>query len=219
MSIKRKRKRYRLRRQVKKTAGILAGFALLCAGFSVLFVLLKEPEYATQGIELESVGEIPVLTQYIGEGRQNRPGILREIRWIVIHETDNFASSADAQHHSDYLATNTEDVNSWHYTVDENIIIHQLPDEEVGWHAGDQMTENGGNMAGVGIEMCVNEGSDFEKTVDNAARLAAVLLDAYHLDIDALKRHHDFSGKNCPAHFYKDEDWQQFVQLVKNYMN
>ena len=73
-------------------------------------------------------------------------------------------------------------------------------------------------MSGVGIEMCVNEGSDFKKTVDNTARLAAVLLNAYELDIDALKRHHDFSGKNCPAHYYKDEDWRQFVELVKSYM-
>ena len=86
------------------------------------------------------------------------------------------------------------------------------------YEPGDQYTEHGGNMSGVGIEMCVNESSDFEKTVDNTARLAAVLLNAYNLDIDALKRHHDFSGKNCPAHYYKDEDWRQFVELVKSYM-
>lgn len=219
MSIQKKRKRYRLRKKVKQTAGILLGFACMCAVFTIVLLMLSEPRYATEGIVLERVDEIEVLTQYIPEGRQNRPGIHREIRWIVIHETDNFAKSADAQHHSDYLATNEDDVNSWHYTVDENIIIHQLPDEEVGWHAGDQQTEHGGNMSGVGIEMCVNEGSDFEKTVDNTARLAAVLLESYNLKIDALKRHHDFSGKNCPAHFYKEDDWQQFVELVKSYMN
>ncbi|MBP3400010.1 MAG: N-acetylmuramoyl-L-alanine amidase [Erysipelotrichaceae bacterium] len=218
MSIQKKRKRYRLRKRVKQTLGIFFGFGAVCTIFAMMFLYLSEPKYATEGIELNQVGSIEVLTQYIPEGRQNRPGILREIRWIVIHETDNFAKSADAQHHSDYLATNDTDVNSWHYTVDETIIIHQLPDEEVGWHAGDQMSEHGGNMSGIGIEMCVNEGSDFDRTVDNTAHLAAVLLESYHLKIDSLKRHHDFSGKNCPAHFYKEEDWQQFVELVKSYM-
>ena len=218
MSIQKKRKRYRLRKKVKKALAASAFLMLIASAAVAAYILTEKRDYATVGIELESVGEIPVLTQYIPEGRQNRPGILREIRWIVIHETDNFAKSADAQHHSDYLATNTEDVNSWHYTVDENVIIHQLPDEEVGWHAGDQMSEHGGNMSGVGIEMCVNKDSDFEKTVDNTARLAAVLLKEYKLGIDALKRHHDFSGKNCPAHYYEDEDWQQFVELVKSYM-
>lgn len=217
MSIQRKRKRYRMRKQAKLVFSLLFSALVVVCGWYFLFKV-EQKTYATVGIELESVGEIPVLTQYIPEGRQNRPGILRDIRWIVIHETDNFAKSADAQHHSDYLATNKDDVNSWHYTVGEDVIIHQLPDEEVGWHAGDQYTEHGGNMAGVGIEMCVNEGSDFEKTVDNTARLAAVLLNAYNLDIDALKRHHDFSGKNCPAHYYKEEDWKQFVELVKSYM-
>ncbi|MBE6108575.1 MAG: hypothetical protein E7192_08085 [Erysipelotrichaceae bacterium] len=218
MSIQKKRKRYRLRKKVRQTLGALAGFAAVCALMAIGLFLLSEPKYATEGVELECVGELPVLHQHIPEGRQNRPGILREIRWIVIHETDNFAKSADAQHHSDYLATNTEDVNSWHYTVDDQTIIHQLPDEEVGWHAGDQMSEHGGNMSGIGIEMCVNKESDFEKTVDNTARLAAVLLKEYNLKIDALKRHHDFSGKNCPAHYYKEEDWQHFVELVKSYL-
>ena len=217
MSIQRKRKRYRLRKQVKLILTIVLSLVMVLMGIFVI-LHLDTKTYATVGIQLEAVDEIPVLTQYIPEGRQNRPGILRDIRWIVIHETDNFAASADAQHHSDYLATNETDVNSWHYTVGEDVIIHQLPDEEVGWHAGDQTTEHGGNMAGVGIEMCVNAGSDFEKTVDNTARLAAVLLKAYDLDIDSLKRHHDFSGKNCPAHYYKEEDWQQFVELVKSYM-
>ena len=54
----------------------------------------------------------------------------------------------------------------------------QLPDQEVGWHAGDKMTENGGNMTGIGIELCVNEGNDFDKTMENAAALCAELMKA-----------------------------------------
>ena len=113
MSIQRKRKRYRLRKQVRLVFSILLSVVIIGCGWFVL-MNLNEREYATVGFELDAVDEIAVLTQYIPEGRQNRPDLNRDFRWIVIHETDNFAKSADAQHHSDYLATNKEDVNSWH---------------------------------------------------------------------------------------------------------
>ena len=35
-------------------------------------------------------------------------------------------------------------------------IYHHLPDDETAYHAGDGMEKNGGNMNGIGIEMCVN---------------------------------------------------------------
>ena len=166
---------------------------------------------------IEQVGDIAVIHAIIPEGNQNRSGILRDIRYIVIHETDNFTVSADAFRHAMYLNTNVNDINSWHYTVDDHSIYHHLPDEEVGWHAGDGQMDYGGNMAGVGIEMCVNQGNDFEKTLEHTARLTATLLQAYNLEIKDVKRHQDFSGKNCPAHLLDEKDWKQFLEQVKQY--
>ena len=51
-----------------------------------------------------------------------------------------------------------------------------MPDNETAYHAGDQMEKNGGNMNGVGIEMCVNEDGNYEQTLINAERLCARLL-------------------------------------------
>ena len=64
---------------------------------------------------------------------------------------------------------------SWHYTVDDHEIYHHLPDDEPGYHAGDLMEADGGNMNGVGIEMCVNEDGNYEQTLVNAERLCARL--------------------------------------------
>ncbi len=209
----------RLKKQVKRNMQIIAVlFGLVTCIVLLVCTMFPKKVYATKGIIMGNVGEIEVIEMIIPEGSQNRPGILREIHYIVVHETDNFFSSSDADHHARYLYENLTDINSWHYTVDDHSIYHQLPDEEVGWHAGDKQTENGGNMTGIGIEMCVNEGNDFEKTKDITAQLIAKLLKAYDLDIDAVKKHQHFSGKNCPAHLLDEKSWDEFIELIKKYL-
>lgn len=216
---KKKRKKYRLKKEVKRKLQITAVLFSLVFCIVMLFTWLwPKKEYATQGVLLEKAMDVPVIQQIIPEWHQNRSGMLREIRQIVMHETDNFLSSADAKNHADYLCDNETDVNSWHYTVDQAVIYHHLPDEEVGWHAGDKQTPLGGNMTGIGIEMCVNEGNDFEATLDNAAKLVATLLKNYQLQLKDVKRHQDFSGKNCPAHLLEEEAWEQFLKKVELYL-
>lgn len=215
-----KKKKYRLKKEVIRKLQIIAVlFALVICIVCLFTWAWPKRVYATKGVLLDQVFDIEVIQTIIPDGRQNRPGIKREIHQIVMHETDNFVSSADAKNHADYLLTNTTDLNSWHYTVDERVIYHHLPDEEVGWHAGDKQSEDGGNMTGIGIEMCVNEGSDLAKTMDNAAKLVAVLLRRYELKPNDVKRHQNFSGKNCPAHLLDEEAWDDFIQKVTGYYN
>lgn len=217
MTKKRKRK-YKLKKEVKQKLQVI--FILFSIVISIVLIgslFFSKPTYATEGVVLEEAFDVPVMQNIIPEGHQNRPGIQREIMWIVIHETDNYLESADAIHHADYLHDNLTDINSWHYTVDENVIVHSLPDEEVGWHAGDKQTTGGGNMNGVGIEMCVNKGNDYSKTKENTAKLVAVLLKSYHLSIDSVKKHQDFSGKNCPAQLLNEEEWKKFLEMIELY--
>ena len=106
------------------------------------------------------------------------PGQTREIKYLVIHETDNFSGGADAAAHNSFIHQNADADNgivSWHYTVDDHQIYHHLPDTETAYHAGDMMTEDGGNMNGIGIEMCVNEGGNYEQTLINTEKLCAQL--------------------------------------------
>ena len=75
-----------------------------------------------------------------------------------------------------------------------------------------------GVIYGIGIELCVNSGGNFEKTFNNATKLVAYLLKEYNLTIYDLKTHHDFSGKDCPHSILKNNRMDEFIEKVEKYM-
>lgn len=113
----------------------------------------------------------------------------------------------NAQRHSAFLLSGGEGETSWHYTVDDHEIYHHIPDNEVAWHAGDKEKEDGGNLCGIGVELCVNEDGNFESTFENGARLTARLLQIHHLELSAVKQHGDFIEKNCPQTIRDNGRW------------
>lgn len=161
---------------------------------------------------------VPMYTELVEEGNQARPGIERRIKYVVIHETGNFSRGADAKAHSVYLTENNADTTSWHYTVDERSIYHHIPDTEVAWHAGDSLTKNGGNLCGIGVEICVNKDGDFQKAFENAAKLTAYLIDAYHLSVLDIRQHADFISKNCPETIRNENRMDEFIEKAKEYL-
>lgn len=171
----------------------------------------------------KGVGKVNIIEDIIPQkGGKIRPGDVRQKKWIVIHETGNSSKGADAKNHSTYLKNlakaNTTYV-SWHYTVDDHAIYHHIPDNEIAYHASDGRVEGGGNMASIGIEICVNSDGNFDKARDNAAWLTAKLLKEHNLTIGAVKQHHDFApdGKNCPQTIRDKGLWNNFLQAVQKY--
>lgn len=162
------------------------------------------------------IGDIPVICDYLPKDAAARTGIKREIKYIVMHETANKTDGADAAAHNSFIHKNgqTQEL-SWHYTVDDHAIYHHIPDDEAAFHAGDHLNKNGGNLNGIGIEMCVNVDGDFEKTLDNAAQLAATLLHEYGLSVQDVRKHQDFSGKMCPLTLIESGRWHEFVGRVQ----
>lgn len=148
----------------------------------------------------KDVFKIPVYTDLIAAYMRARPNTKRMITYIVIHETDNFEKGVGAKNHATYLKYNNDSSTSWHYTVDNHAMYHHIPDDEVAHHAKDDV----GNQYGIGIELCVNSDGDFEATFENGAKRVAYLLKTYPLDLDSLKTHHDFSGKDCPQSILKN---------------
>ncbi len=148
-----------------------------------------------------------------------RPAIKRDkINYVVIHDTGNNDKTATALAHMNYITSSNVN-RSWHYTVEENIIYQHIPDNEVAYHAGDGIRDigdvwysttyqkqnyGGGNLKGIGIETCVNSGSDYLRTLKSTASLSAHLLNKYDLTINELKTHYDFSGKKCPYLLIED---------------
>lgn len=201
-------------------SGLLA-LILILAGIHVVTekketVTEEERTYHTESVELTSANGIDIVQDYIPYDSIRRPGEIREIRYVIIHETDNRSSGANAAAHSTYLKTNTADSNGWHYTVDDHSIYHHIPDNEISWNAGDNRSENGGNINGIAIEMCVNLGNDYQKTLENTAWLTAELLKTYDLTPDDVRMHQDFSGKICPHRLITEGRVDDFLQMVKD---
>jgi len=172
-------------------------------------------EKLEEGITEESsfpneVFGVPVYTELIESGTDARSGTKRKIKYIVIHETDNFAKGTGAKNHSKFLKSTT-DSTSWHYTVDDKEIYHHIPDNEIAHHAA---TESG-NKNGVGIELCVNKDGNFNKTFENATKLVAYLIKEYNLETSDIKTHHDFSGKDCPHSILQNNRMNEFIRKVK----
>ena len=195
-------------------AVLLLGVAF-AAGMATERALSRPPQ---QDAGLGYIEEIPIYTDFLPEGSRARPDGTREIKYLVIHETDNTSAGATAAAHNSFIHQNAnaeEGIVSWHYTVDENEIYHHLPDDEPAYHAGDRMEENGGNKNGVGIEMCVNEGGNYEQTLINTQKLCARLLLEYGLTPKAMRKHQDFSGKVCPSRLIEAGRWEAFCAAVE----
>ena len=209
----RKKKSKGLRVSLMLTVGLM--IVSFAAGMLTQKIVFRKPQ---TDAGLTYIEDIPVMTDFLPEGTRARPGQKREIRYLVIHETDNTGTGANAAAHNSFIHQNAnaeEGIVSWHYTVDDHEIYHHLPDDETAYHAGDGMEKNGGNMNGIGIEMCVNSDGNYEQTLINTEKLCARLLIEYDLNPSkALKKHQDFSGKICPSTLINSGRWDEFCSAV-----
>ena len=134
-----------------------------------------------------------------------RPGKKLNLQYITIHSTGNPTSTALNERGWLTNPTNTR-IASWHIAVDEKMAVEAIPLDEIAYHAGNRE----GNNKSIGVEIC--ESGDRVKTLKNAAELTAKLLHEKNWGIDRLKRHYDWSGKNCPRilNYNNWEGWTKF---------
>ena len=80
-----------------------------------------------------------------------------------------------------------------------------------------RICSTGGNRNSIGIESCVNEGSDLWYTWQRTAKLVAKLMKDYNLDITRVRGHHFFTAKDCPQPLLENdlEIWWEFLELVE----
>ena len=146
------------------------------------------------------------------------------INYITYHDTGNNAAGANAQANANWMKNPSSvdsTARSWHYTVDENQVIHSIPDDEITWQ-GDNYTAY---TESIGIETCVNEGANMDKVWHRMGKLCAKLMYTYNIDINHIKQHYDWMGKDCPQTLRRNGLYQYalgFVEgelLVKKYLN
>ncbi len=146
-----------------------------------------------------------------------RPGGNFKKTTITIHSTANPNSSAKNERAWLDNPSNTREA-SWHYVIDEAMIIQAIPETEEAWHAGKQ----DGNRYSIGIEIC--ESGDRGRTLERAAEFVAEKLKECGWGIEHIKRHYDWTGKNCPrilidsAYIQKGLDWEWFLGRITHYL-
>ena len=136
-------------------------------------------------------------------------------KYITIHNTSN---SAPAQNEISYMKNNNNQT-SFHVCVDEKYVIQAIPFNRNAWHAGDGANGTG-NRYSIGIEIARSTGDInlFKQAEQNCAMYVAQLLKNYGWGIDRVKRHKDWSGKNCP-HKTMELGWQRFLNMVQAELN
>jgi len=153
---------------------------------------------------------------------KNRPGTAISVKYITIHNTGNATQGANAAFHARYLKTSTA-INapvSWHYTVDESNIYQHLPDNELGWHAGDGTRVPGGNTQSIGIEICMNSDGNLLRATDNAAWLTASLCKKHNIPMENIVQHFRWTQKNCPQMLRSGKPyvWGVFLDKVRGFL-
>ena len=80
-----------------------------------------------------------------------------------------------------------------------------------------RICSKGGNNNSIGIESCVNQGSDLWYTWQKTAQLVADIMIRHNLDITRVVGHHFFSAKNCPQPMLENNlrIWHEFIKIVE----
>ncbi|HFE9702378.1 TPA: SH3 domain-containing protein [Clostridium perfringens] len=143
-------------------------------------------------------------------------GVTINPKYIVIHDTDNRQASANAMANRNYFANHPNAKASAHYIIDEGNIIQALEDTWKGWHVGDGNNPNINNSTTIAIELCVNKGNDFDKTLENGVELTKYLMNKYNIPAENVVMHRDASGKTCSRMMIEDRPslWPYFKERI-----
>ncbi|SDK44071.1 N-acetylmuramoyl-L-alanine amidase [Jeotgalicoccus aerolatus] len=141
--------------------------------------------------------------------------------YITVHNTGNTAS---ARNEAAYHNSNNAQV-SYHVAIDDKEAVQLIPFNRTAWHAGDGM--GNGNMRSIGIEICHSmdngysgaKSARYKAAEENAALYIAYVLKQYGWGMDRLKRHYDWSGKDCPHKMHATNSYQAFRNRVKAHLN
>ena len=138
-----------------------------------------------------------------------------KIKYIVIHDTGNKRSGADAEAHFNFF-NGGDRQSSAHYFVDDKQILRVVKDSDKSWHCGDGRGLNGiTNDNSIGIEMCINSDGDFNKTYLHTLKLTKYLMKKYNIPLENVVRHYDASRKICP-NIWKENNWAKWEKFKQD---
>lgn len=141
-------------------------------------------------------------------------------RYIVVHNTDNFASGADASAHARAQHNGNLSTSVHYYTDDKGTVYQAAPHGRGCWHVG---VNYGGRLFGtvnnrnsIGVEMCVQAGYDFQKAFGNTVEFIRLLMAETGIPAERVVQHYDVCAKNCPSQIRERGMWEELKRLIGN---
>ncbi len=149
--------------------------------------------------------------------RANYGGKRRQTRYIVVHYTANRGDTA--KNNVDYFAREVVRTSA-HFFVDENAVWASVPENYVAWHCGAKRYRHPKcrNANSIGVEICMNDRAGNLRTgsIEQAAQLVRLLMKRYQIPVERVIRHHDVTGKLCPAPMVQDDAlWRAFRERLE----
>lgn len=144
---------------------------------------------------------------------QNHP------KYIVIHETDNFAKGAGARRHAEAQAAGHLNT-SVHYYAGSDGIYQAAAHTDGCWavgheYGGDHSIKDATNRNTINIEICVNVDGDYAKARQNAIELAKYLMAEIGIPAERVISHFDAKGKTCPRKMMENLGlWKDFKAQI-----
>ena len=144
---------------------------------------------------------------------------------LVVHQTGNTSKGADAKMHANYQHNGAGGRQaSWHIQSDDKVIIQSYPFDYKCFHASTGDAPNGGNMTGIGWEICINSDGNYIKSIELAAEGIAQVMKQEGIPMSGLVRHHDEDPKKqrCPQQLMEGKDgvtWDKFKSMVQAHLN
>lgn len=145
---------------------------------------------------------------------QNHP------KYIVIHETDNFAKGAGARRHAEAQAAGHLSTSVQYYVGSDGIYQaarHTDGTYSVGHeYGGDHFVKDASNRNTINIEICVNEDGDYARARQNAIELVRLLMAETGIPAGQVIRHFDAKGKYCPRKMMDNPAlWEDFKAQIQ----
>lgn len=144
-----------------------------------------------------------------------------DAEYITVHNTGNTAS---AREEATYHNSNNNQV-SFHVVIDEKEAVQVIPFNRNAWHSGDG--RGNGNMKSIGVEIARSMDNGYSgpkskrymQAEKNAAVYIAHVMHEKGWGMDRLRRHYDWSRKDCPHKMHATGTYQQFRDKVESHLN
>lgn len=153
---------------------------------------------------------------------QNRRVRTEKIKYIVIHDTQNTSHGADSEAHFKYFNSANRNSSADFFVDSEKIIRANDYNTFYTWHVGDGKGKYGiTNNNSIGIELCINEDGDINKTKENAIALVNHLMNELGIKKENVVRHYDASRKICPRTMSENNwgTWYEFYERIGDSMD